>query len=128
MTTLDFDRDHKIDFLATHLDRPTALLRNSTNASNHWIEVEVVGVACERDAIGTLVTCETKEGRSVAAINAGDGYVCSSQRLIHLGLGSSNVLDRLSIRWPDGSEQSWEKIAVDHRYQVVQGFEPVLSP
>ncbi len=66
LATLDFDRDHKIDFVATHLDRPAALIRNMTESTNHWLELELVGVHCERDAIGAFVTCETKEGKWIA--------------------------------------------------------------
>ena len=124
LATLDFNNDHRVDLLATHLDRPAALLRNDTTNDNHFFELELVGVKCDREAIGAVVTLESGSERWVTAVTAGDGYVCSSQRLLHIGIGHQESVDRLTIQWPNGDAETFEKLPIDQRLLVVQGQEP----
>jgi hypothetical protein len=39
----------------------------------------------------------------------------------HFGLGSSNSLERLVIRWPDGTQQALQNLGADHVVRIQQG-------
>ena len=52
---------------------------------------------------------------------AGDGYLSSNEECISFGLGSDERVMRLSIRWPDGTEQDFTDLAADQRVLVIQG-------
>ena len=52
---LDWNRDGKMDLLATHHDVPAALLENHTPSKYHWLQIRLVGTSSERDAIGARV-------------------------------------------------------------------------
>lgn len=51
MAMLDWNVDGKPDLVANHLDVPVALLENRTRVANS-VQVELIGVTSERDAIG----------------------------------------------------------------------------
>ncbi|GIS58056.1 MAG: hypothetical protein CM1200mP2_02810 [Planctomycetaceae bacterium] len=48
----DFDRDGRPDFAVSHLDDPSAVLANRTEAAGHWLAIRLVARRSARDAIG----------------------------------------------------------------------------
>lgn len=123
-TALDFNQDGRMDFAITHLDRPTALLANTTENSNHYVQFELVGIASERNATGALIRVSKGDQKWVAPASVGDGYYGTNQRLVHIGIGQSDRIDRLEILWPSGQTQSVENLQVDQRYRCVEGLDP----
>ncbi len=55
LATLDWDRDGRVDMVATHVDRNIALLQNESNSSNHFMQFELVGTQSDRDATGAYI-------------------------------------------------------------------------
>jgi tetratricopeptide (TPR) repeat protein len=120
MATLDYNNDHRIDLVTTHLDRPAGLIENMTQSGHHFIEFELVGVQCDRDAVGAYLELQSGDATWVADLTAGDGYLCSSQKLLHLGLGDREQTVGVVIHWPDGTTQTLSDLEVDRRYQIIQ--------
>jgi tetratricopeptide (TPR) repeat protein len=124
LAKLDFNRDGRADFAVVHLDAPFALLANETQTANHFLTLNLSGVQCDRDAIGTKVTVETEAGKTgvqVRQLTAGDGYQASNQRALILGLGNANVIKSLTVRWPHGVEQTFHDVPVDREVLLVEG-------
>ena len=124
LTALDFNRDGRIDFAVTHLDRPTALLANSTNSTNHFVQLELVGTRSERNATGGILRATRGQEQWICASSVGDGFYGTNERLLHIGLGQADRLDRLEITWPNGQTQTVENLQVDCRYRWIEGTEP----
>lgn len=128
LTALDFNRDGRIDFAVTHLDRPAALLANSTQASNHFVQLELIGTSSERNATGAIVRAIKGQESWIATASVGDGYYGTNERVIHLGIGQHNGVDRIEIQWPSGQKQTIENVQADRRYGWVEGSEPYEIP
>ena len=108
-----------MDLIANHLDQPLALLQNESDTGN-WLQVELVGTVSEREAIGARIEVESGDQRWVSWQIAGDGYMCTNEPLIHLGLGSQKVIDRLTVHWPASESQVFENVSVNQRYLLVE--------
>lgn len=119
LAVLDWNRDGRIDLLASHLDTPIALLENSSRAQ-HWLQVELIGVVSERDAIGAEVRIDCKDAQWTGWVTGGDGYMCTNESMIHFGLGELTEVDRLEIRWPTGTVQTFSNLTVDSRVLVIE--------
>jgi hypothetical protein len=53
-------------------------------------------------------------GRSqLGWINPGSSYQCSNDPRAHFGLGSAAGYDRIGVRWPDGTEETFPGGAAD---------------
>ena len=120
LATGDFDLDGRIDMVATHLDRPTALLRNQTLDGGNHLQFELVGRSAERGAIGSVVEVPTDQGVFKAFLTGGGGYLASDQPIVDVGLGRARIRGPVVIRWPDGSRQT---VAIDElgvRYLIIQ--------
>jgi hypothetical protein len=125
LVTLDWNDDGRIDFATTDLKEPLALLENQTETNNHWIQLQLVGKSCERDAIGAVVTLRLSGEREITrVVQTGDGYMSKNQSLICVGLGNRRQVPQIEIRWPDGTSQAHTGIASDQRWLLVQGEPP----
>ncbi|MCO8123734.1 FG-GAP-like repeat-containing protein [Stieleria sp. TO1_6] len=123
MWMIDADRDGRTDLAITHQNEPLALLINRTPTHSHWINIQLVGVRCSRDAIGAHVSVSGNGIQRMAALNTGDGFFCANQRQLHFGLGDQiNLNQRLSVTvdWPDGSHETFF-VRPDSDALIVQG-------
>lgn len=120
LSALDYNRDGKMDMVATHLDRPAALLENRTATSNHYVQLELVGTQSERDAIGAIVHVKAGDERWVTSMSAGEGYFGSNQHLLHVGIGKQQRIDSITIHWPSGLEDSYTELAIDRTYLAIE--------
>ncbi len=122
--TVDADRNGKTDLVVTHQTEPVALLINQTQTDHHQIAFRLIGRSVARDAIGAIVEIEQDGHQRIGVVSAGDGYLCSNERLVRFGLGKNKMPVTAKITWPDGSEQAIDTIEVDREWTVVQGQGP----
>lgn len=126
LATLDWNRDGRMDLIATHLDRPAALLENQTRGG-HWLQLQLVGVESERDAVGAKVVAEVAGQTLTEWVYGGDGFMCTNEPLVSFGLAEADHVDRLTIFWPAGTIAQFESLAADKRYLIVEGHhEPAV--
>ncbi|MCO8122300.1 FG-GAP-like repeat-containing protein [Stieleria sp. TO1_6] len=127
LARLDFDRDGSSDIVITHLGERSALLLNQTKSNHHWLQLVLVGVQTERDAIGCAVTIQCGDRRSTEWMVGGDGYLVRNEAVISFGLGEAATIDQVEVRWPSGSRQQFENLDSDRRYLIVENqSEPFL--
>ena len=121
LARLDWNRDGRIDFVTSHIDRPAALLQNETDVEGCWLNLRVVGTECERDAIGTRVRVTSESNQFFYTIAAGDGYMCSNEDVVHIGVGDDSGPFTVHVTWPQGSTQEFSEITASKRYLIVEG-------
>ncbi len=117
----DWNRDGRLDFVATDLRQPLALLENRTETDYHWIQLKLVGTRSEREAIGAKVTAFFSERSVTKLVQSGDGYMCKNEAIVAFGLGGSESLARLEILWPDGQLEQWRDLPSNRRLLIVEG-------
>jgi hypothetical protein len=123
LALFDVDRDGRMDIVTNHLDQPIAILRNRSDAK-HWLQIELVGVSSERDAIGARLVVKAGEETWTGWRTGGDGYMCSNEPLVHFGIGDANRVDSFRIDWPSGNTQEFKGLDADRRYLIVEGESP----
>ena len=128
LARLDFNADGREDFAVSHLDAPVALVANESKNAGHYIAVVLVGRQVARDAVGADVTVESGSLRHVRQVTAGDGYLASNEHRLVFGLGDRQQIDRITVRWPDGSTESYHALPADRDYRIVQGVGPFALP
>lgn len=122
IAVLDWNRDGKDDACITHLEVPIALLTNRTPATGHSFAVRLGGVQSNRDGFGAVVEVSAGGRTWLRALSAGGGYFASNERKLIFGLGPAQKIDRLQVRWPSGTKQTWENLAADREWLIVEGM------
>ena len=120
LAKLDWNRDGRVDLVVTHLDRPAALLELDANTTGKGLQLELIGVQSERDAIGARVTIKAAHGSLVDWVTAGDGYLCTDEAVLDFGLADCHVIDEIQVQWPSGVTQTFRDVATGRRYLVVE--------
>lgn len=125
LARLDWNRDGLDDVAVSHLEEPVALLTNRTKTANQFLALRLRGVVSSRDAVGTtvIVTCGTLT--MTGQVTSGDGYQASNERRLTFGLGQTDRVDKVEVRWPSGLIQTFHDLPSDAELLVI---EDVLAP
>ena len=99
----DFNNDGLIDILIANNGGPPLLLRNCSNAGNHWLGLKLEGVNCNRDAIGAKIRWSAGGLVHSRLKNNGGSYLSSHDPREVLGVGNATKIDWVEITWPKPS-------------------------
>ena len=118
----DLDNDGFIDVAINCNDGHAVILRNQGGNGNHWLLIQLIGSASNRDGIGAKLRLVTDDGqeRHAFASTAGS-YISASDKRVHFGLGASRKIQLLEITWPSGKVQRLDAIPAD---QILRVREP----
>jgi len=124
--TIDANRDSKVDFVVTHQTEPVSLLMNQTTSNYSTMTLRLVGKRVARNAVGCIVTVTSQSQVARFSLTSGDGYLCSNERCIRLGLGVHSRDVDVSVQWLDGQIQSWTSLEANKEWLLIQD-EPAFS-
>jgi hypothetical protein len=118
---VDLNNDGFEDLVVTSLDEKPRILLNSADNGNHWLLVNTIGRRSNRDGIGAALKLTTASGRTLYNhVTTSDGFMSSSDKRVHFGLGSEKAIASLEIRWPSGIVQTLKKPRPDQILTVTE--------
>jgi len=120
----DLNNDGKIDIVVTVLNGEPQLLMNRSPNHNHWIILKLVGVADNRDGLGTKVKITTASGVQYNEATTAVGYNSSSDKRVYFGLGNATVVNRIELAWPTGVKQLLTSVPADQILTIVESGHP----
>jgi hypothetical protein len=118
---VDYNNDGFLD-IYNYTGNNSVLQTNSGN-SNHWIGFKPVGTGHNKNAIGAVFTLYT-QGNAVkqARYIKGEGNAAGHGDIrANFGIGINTSIDRVDVRWPDGTTASYTGLAVDRYWTVQEG-------
>ena len=122
LALLDWNRDGRDDFVATDLEEQVTLAENQSATKHRSLRIRLIGTESSRDAIGAKVRVTVSPGvERYGQLTAGDGYESSNERVLSLGVGEREVVDRVEITWPSGSITRRDGVPVDREWLVIEG-------
>jgi hypothetical protein len=95
-----------------------------TTAAGHWLALRLIGDVARkspRDAIGAIVYVTTGKVRQRQDVISGGGYSSQNDMTLHFGLGAATSVDKVEIKWPDGTVETVEIPQVDRKLTVIEG-------
>jgi hypothetical protein len=117
----DLDNDGRVDVVTAAIGDQAEILYNRSASRGHWIILDLRGRRSNRDAIGTRVRVTGASGRvQHNHVTTSVGYVSSSDRRVHFGMGVDTVVREIELRWPAGSVQVLRNVPVDRVLKVVE--------
>ena len=101
----DVDGDGRVDVYTTNVNAPNEMLRNVADTQNGWLKVRLEGTLSNPDGVGSLVRVAAANRTQLKPQMAGTGYLSSSSKVMHFGLGASAAVDFVEVVWPTGLVQ-----------------------
>ncbi|MEM1228970.1 MAG: Calx-beta domain-containing protein, partial [Pseudomonadota bacterium] len=123
----DYDIDGHLDLFVTNgLNmRPAGvggskkLFRNKGN-SNNWIQLDLQGVASNRDGVGAKVQVTAGGVTQYRSQNGGYHRWSQNHQRIHFGLASNATAD-ITIEWPSGQVDTYTAVNANGLYRAEEG-------
>jgi len=120
----DLDGDGLLDAVINNVDSGPAVLKNVSKQSHHWIAFRLVGDTSKKspkDATGAVVYLISGKLRQRGDLFSGAGYASQNDSRIHFGLGEATKADRIEVRWPSGTMESFQVEGCDKVFTLVEG-------
>jgi len=118
--TGDYDNDGATDLLITQNQGPAVLLRNEGGNQNHWLRLNLKGLADNKSAIGTKVEIFSGGVRQKFEIAGSSGYLGQNSPYLTVGLGQATQADVVRMTWPTGVLQDEIEVAGDHEQKFTE--------
>jgi hypothetical protein len=119
----DFDNDGAVDALVMVNDGPPILLRNNAGRRNHWLGLRLIGRKANIDAVGAVVRYQAGSLKRSVIKPGGGSFLSSHDSRMVLGLGASQQVDSLEVRWPQpgGGVERFQNLPADRYITIVEG-------
>jgi len=117
----DINNDGRIDMVMFNVGAPPSVFLNDTKNSNHSVLFILSGGKSNRSAVGARITLTSASGSQMEEIKAGSSYLSTNDPRLHFGLAGDSVIDKVEIRWPNGSIEILKNLGADNIYTIVEG-------
>jgi hypothetical protein len=115
----DLNNDGALDIVVTGLNETPRILTSTADSGNHWLVLALTGHKSNRDAIGAKVKLTTAAGRTLYNhVSISVGFMSSSDKRIHFGLGQETEIATVEIRWPSGINQTLKNVKADQFLKI----------
>jgi enediyne biosynthesis protein E4 len=124
IATADFDGDGRVDLIINNTDSKPTLLKNVAAGAGHWLELRLIGDVAKkspRDAIGAIAYVTTGKLRQREDVISGASYASQNDMTLHFGLGAATSIDKLEIKWSDGSSEIVPVPGIDRKLTITEG-------
>ena len=119
------NNDGALDIVVTSLNESPRILMNTADSGNNWLTLALTGRKSPRDAIGAEVKVTTASGRVIynhVAVSV--GFMSSSDKRVHIGLGAESVAASIEITWPSGIRQTLKNVKAGQFLKVEEPAGP----
>ena len=110
----------RMSTVVNNIDNQPFLYEYARTSPAHWVRFKLVGVNCNRDAIGARISLTASGLTQMDEIRSSGSFVSSSDVRLHFGLGDAAVVDKVEIRWPDGTTEQHTGLAIDREHIIRQ--------
>ncbi len=119
----DIDGDGILELLISHGEsgaQPLSLFKANVSNTN-FIRIKPLNTF-GAPARGATVTLHTNLRNHAKTIDAGSGYLCQMEPVAHYGLREGEVIKNVSIKWTNGTIESYEISDINNTFEFKQGI------
>lgn len=124
----DYDNDGDLDLLVVNqvslLPYPvpsvTHLYRNDS-AIGRWLKISLKGIDAESGGIGSRIEIEVGGRKQIREIDGGSSsHVSQNSTIAHFGLGTAEMIDRITVYWTGGNKQTLTNIKANQQLTITE--------
>lgn len=129
----DYDQDGDVDVFVSVIteglteEEHVQLYRNNLDNENNWMQIQLVGVDCNRDAIGSQIRVFVDDKVLIREVRGGSSHASHNSTIAHFGLGTYEEIDSVRINWIGGEPQTVIGLPINQRHTITQGIDPFVD-
>ncbi|QJW92256.1 VCBS repeat-containing protein [Spirosoma taeanense] len=118
----DLDNDGDLELIVNNINEPAFVYQNLAReqSKNAFIQLKLVPTVGKKQAVGARVSLFANGVQQYQELNPVRGYLSCQPTTLHFGLGTATVIDSIRISWPDQSEQTLTRVAVNQQLVIQQ--------
>jgi enediyne biosynthesis protein E4 len=118
----DLDNDGDLELVVNNLDEPAFVYKNLSREqqTGNYLQIKMEGNPINRFAYGASALIEYDGKRQYQELTPNKGAFSCSENLIHFGLGTISTIQKLTVRWPDGTFQTMANVPANQRLTLKQ--------
>ena len=120
MAVGDLFNKGRLDLVVENLTGGPMILEARPDPAHHWVSFDLEGSG-DRLALNARVYVTAGGFTQMNEVRSGGSYLSQSDLRLHFGLGDVAKIEKVEVRWPDGSTQAFEGVAADRFYRLKQG-------
>ena len=118
---LDFDGDRSPD-VAGHGPLNSVQMLRTTNAEGaSRLALRLVGTVSNSHAVGARIKVHAGGAVQMQQVDAGTDYQTQHSYTRFFGLGASETIDSIEVRWPAGLTEVWRDVDSDAAITLIEG-------
>ena len=128
---VDWNNDGAWDLVFNHSEQPVALLESQPPAQDRWAQVQLVGVASNRDGVGATITLENGTRKLAISRVGGASYLSQDDPRLLLVAPSAESRPQegnIVVKWPSGASERFPFPTYQTHQTWVEGSGQPVSP
>ena len=119
----DIDNDGAIDIVVANNNGRVRLLLNQSRLlnRNHWLMVRLEALHGNRFGVGAKVELRQRGRKLLRRAHADSSYLSANDIRVHFGLGEEARIEEITVHWPSGECEAWDRIQADRIVTIRQG-------
>ncbi|GJM28047.1 MAG: hypothetical protein DHS20C17_06820 [Cyclobacteriaceae bacterium] len=103
----DLDNDGDLDLVVNNVNEQAFIYRNNARElnQNNYITIKLVGNDLNTRGVGSKVTVHCNDDQYVQELMPTRGYQSAVDHTLVFGLGSCQLVDSITVIWPNGMQQ-----------------------
>ena len=114
----DFNGDGLMDIAVLAHGGEVFLLQNTTRSDNNWLGLRLRQSGGNPFAVGAMVTVESTSMTQTAQVGGGGSYLSQHSTDLNFGLGPTDRIVKVTIKWPDGMLDSYQDFSLNMVNQI----------
>jgi hypothetical protein len=117
----DYNNDGLMEIIVNNdFFQTPSLWENMANNNNNFIAVTLEGTVSNKDGIGSVIEISVNGNKQYRYTLCGEGYLSQNSSTEIFGLGTSNTIDYIKVRWLSGIEDTIFNVPPNQKLHIVE--------
>ena len=120
----DLNNDGFLDIYSKSFGEANGTIYYGTPNENNWVKISLEGVESNRNGIGARVEVYAAGdgwSKQIRDIRSGDGFEFMSSLNAHFGLGETEEIEKIVVKWPSGTVDTILNPSINSTTHIIEG-------
>lgn len=113
VVTADLNNDGQLEVLVANNNNPLQILAPERISDHHWLGLDIADLP-----VATRIEVKLRERTVTQIIGARGGFLSQGDPRIHIGLGTDQVIEAVTLMLPSGKQKPLGPLTADRYYRL----------
>jgi hypothetical protein len=124
----DFDNDGDLDLAVNNMDEVSSVIRNDLKSPNQYLRLKISGTENNRMGLGVKIKLTIGDQIQYREFQIERGYQSSVEPIVHFGLGTIGIVDKVEVIWPDKKSVELENVKTNQVLNIKYADAKLYQP